>query len=370
MKTWASIAVVATACVMSCCRENKQTTVDQPKPGPTRLVLYSWDDYFAPEVLEDFRKATGITVEYQTFGEAEEVEARLRSEPGVVDVVVVDSFNLNKLSQLRLLKPIEKDSLPNLKHMSARFLDLDCDRGNRFSVPYTWGTTLIAYRKDKLPQPEPSWKLLWNESYAGKVMMLDDTFEPMAAFLIKEGRSPRTDSEVDYAAAADALVKHVGSMHPRYGNDDAVKAALVAGEVWAAMCYSGDAAFAAAENDQIDFFVPAEGATLWVDCLAVPQECADSAAAHRFLNYMMDPAVAAKNANGIRYATANEAAEPLLDPALRNDPRLYPSPEVLSRCTFVPKLDAGRDALVKRYWHQVKLAIARADGVTPASEAP
>jgi spermidine/putrescine transport system substrate-binding protein len=323
------------------------------KPERTSLVLYSWDDYCSLELLDRFEKETGIHVDYQKFEEPEEVEAKLRSDPRSIDVLVVDSFNLNKLRQLRLLRELDKSKLPNLQHMGSEFLNQECDPGNSVSVPYQWGTTLIAYRKDRIPEPARSWNLLWDPRYKGHVMMLDDSFEALAMTLILHGRPVNTLDPKDYELAERELLSHLEKQQARYLPANDLKEALVSGEVWAAMCYSGDAAFAAEKDDAIDFFVPKEGATKWIDSLGVARDTQVPEAAHRFLNFMMDPAVAALNGNFLRFATPNLAATALLDPELRNDERIYPPEEVLARCTFLPQLDAERDALVNRHWHAI-----------------
>ncbi len=325
---------------------------------PATLVLYTWADYCAPEVLERFEQQTGIKVDLQIFDDAEQVEARLRSDPGAVDVIVVDSFNLGKLIQLRLLHPLDQTALPNISHMNPQFLDLSVDPGNGYSVPYQWGTTLIAYRKDRIPEPRQSWQLLWDPAYRGHVMMLDDSFEPLAMTLISLGKKPDTTEAADYQQASQALLEHLESMQPRYGSDVEIRDSLVSGETWAAMCYSGDAAFAVEKDEQIDFFVPEEGATMWVDCLGIARDTRNAETAHRFLDFLMDPEVAALNANFIRYATPNNGALSKIDPALAADERIFPPRDVLERCSFVPQLDAEREALVNKYWYAVRAVIS------------
>jgi putrescine transport system substrate-binding protein len=143
-------------------------------------------------------------------------------------------------------------------------------------------------------------------------------------------------------------------MRARYGSDEEVREALADGTVAAAMCYSGDAAVVAAENPAVDFFIPKEGATLWVDCLAIARDTKESEAAHAFLNFFMDPKVAAENANAIQFASTNVAADAFVDASLRDDPRLYPPPDVMKRLHRVPELDAERDSLVNQFWYNVR----------------
>jgi spermidine/putrescine-binding protein len=319
-------------------------------------------DYFNLALLDEFHRQTGVRVDYQTYDDADEVEARLRSAPGLVDVVIIDSFNLNKLRKLSLLHPLDKAAVPNFQHASDRFINLDADPGNQFSVPYHWGTTLVAYRTDLVPNPEHSWRLLWDPALKGKVMMMQDSFEPLAVALLLGGKSPATRNNEDYEAASKMLLDQIDSMGARYGSYDDVKTALQEGTIAAAMCYNGDAATVAEEEPKVDFFIPKEGATMWVDCLAIARDSKDPAMAHAFLDFFMDPRVAAENANSIQFASTNEAADAHIDPELRNDPRLYPPPEIEERLHLVPELDAERDALLNKFWFTVRgKSTARAD---------
>jgi len=311
-------------------------------------------DYFHLPLLDRFEKETGVHVDYQVYEEPDEVEARLRSAPGSVDVVIIDSFNLNKLRKLRLLHPLDKSAVPNFTHASPTFTNLDADPQNGFSVPYHWGTTLLAYRKDLLPNPDRSWRLLWDPALKGRIMMMQDSFESLAVAMMLNGRSPDTVERADYEEASAMLLDQIDTMDARYGSYEAIKLALQDGTIAAAMCYNGDAATVAAEEPNVDFFIPKEGGTMWVDCLAIARDTKDAAMAHAFLNFFMEPTVAAENANSIQFASTNAAADAHISPELRNDPRMYPPEEIMERLHLVPELDAERDDLVNKFWYNVR----------------
>lgn len=340
--------------LLSCSRTEEKPGAHAPQPQPEKkaLVLLGMADYFDLELLKQFEKETGVAVEYEEYNEPDEVEPRLRSQPGSADLIIIDSFNLKKLRELRLLYQLDKTLLPNLKNADPTYLDLGCDPGNEVSVPYHWGTTLIAYRKDQLPNPAHSWKLLWDPALKGKVMMLNDSFEPMGVAMILSGFSTESSDSGIYEAAAQMLMEQIDTMDARYGVDAEVKDALAQGTVAAAMCYSGDAAAVAAEEPNVDFFIPEEGAMMWVDCMAITRDTRWAKEAHQFLNFFMRPEVAAANTNAIQYASANAAATNLIDDDLKNDPRIYPTDELKKKLRLVPQLDADREALVNRYWYQ------------------
>lgn len=323
-------------------------------PKAKTLVLLGMQDYFNLELLDLFQKETGVHIDYQLYEEPDEVEPRLRSQPGSADLIVIDSFNLQKLRELRLLWELDKSAVPNLVNADPMFLNLSCDPGNTVSVPYHWGTTLIAYRKDKLPDPARSWKLLWDPKLQGQVMMLNDSYEPMAVAMLLNGTPTDTLEDSGYAMAAKTLADHLDTQRARYGDDGEIKTALIEGTVAAAMCYSGDAATVAAEEPNVDFFIPEEGAMMWVDCMAIARDTRDHVTAHQFINFFLRPEIAAANANAIQYASTNLKAEPLVEDALKNDPRIYPPKALRDKLQPVPLLDTKRDALVNKHWYNVR----------------
>ncbi len=355
----AIVALLGCLFLTQCGRQAGETTPSAGANGgkPKVLTLRGMADYFSPAVLERFEKETGVHVEYLEYEDPDSVEGELRSDSSWADLVVVDSFNLNKLRKVALLHPLDRAQVPNLENADPAFLNLGCDPGNQFSVPYHWGTTLLAYRKDRVTNPQRSWKLLWEPSLAGKVMMLDDSFEPMAVAMILNGERPDTTKEEAWSAARTMLYDHFRQQSARYGSDADIKDALAAGDVDVAMCYSGDAAALAAEHDTIDFFIPQEGASQWVDCLCITRDTKLSAEAHQFVNFFLRPDVAAENTNYIRYASTNKAATPLIAQDLRDDTRIYPEGEVMKRCVLVPLLDTEVDSLVNRHWYELKAQI-------------
>lgn len=357
-KRWGRRAAAVAVAGLTCC-DSPQPPAEAVAPTePGRLRLHSWSEYFDPQVLEDFERETGCQVVYEVFEDGEEVEARLRSEPETVDVAVIDSFTLGKWRKLSLLKRLDKSLLPNMRHISPRYLGQKFNEGNAFSVPYMLGTTVVAYRRDKVQPSEPSWSLLWDESLKGRVMMIEDRYDPVATALLLQGHSPASEVGAEYQAAAQALIDQLQRVEARYGSDADVREGLLSGEVWAAMCYNGDAAMIAEEDGQIDYFIPKEGAPEWVDNLVISRDSRNPKLSHAFLDFMMRPEVAARNSNYTRYANPNKDSLPHLDPELVQNPRVFMPPEAQARCVPVPPLTARLERLVHSAWHAVQSARA------------
>lgn len=342
------------AMTLGACGKIEETASQPVDESPKVLTVYTWEEYFDLETLEAFEKKSGAKVVYATFENSDEMEAKLKSEPGKYDVIVADDSVLDRMWELKLIATLDHAKLPNLKNVSKDFLDVPhVDPGNEFSAPYTWGTTLVAYRTDKISEPEQSWGLLFDERVKGRVMMYNERREATSIPLIYFGHALNSEDPAHFEAARDLLVKQVDELHVRFGNDTAVREGLTDGSVWAAMCYSGDALRVADECEHVDFFIPEEGAPLWMDSYAITRDTTDGDLAHAFLDHMLDAKMAAMNINYAYYASPNKAAEEFIDKELLANEAINPSKEVLKRCRWYVKMNAERERMMNNVWQDV-----------------
>lgn len=333
---------------------NRINANEQVKEKAEVVRVFTWAEYFDEETFKAFEEETGTRVEYVTFGGTDEMEARLKSEPGYFDVIVADDSVLDQMKELMLIGNLDHSKIPNLTNIEARYLNISFDRGNKVSAPYMWGTTLIAYRKDKILDPDKSWNLLWNPAIKGKVMMLGERFEVLSTPLFLLGYDLNTEDTSQLEEAAALLQKQLEVVDAKYGNDEKVKNALKDGSVWAAMCYSGDAALVAEENENIAYFIPKEGAPLWIDSFAIARDSKVPVAAHAFINFMFRPEIAAANSNFTWFASPNAKATPLLKSELVEDAAIYPPSDVMERCSFFTKLDNAREQKMNDLWFKLQ----------------
>lgn len=321
-----------------------QETDAKSKP----LVILTWDEYFPDEVVSAFERESGIAVEFVTFENLDEMEGLLRSRPSEFDLIVVDGGTLGSLIELRLLQPIDRASIPSFGNVDGKFLGTKFDPNNVYSVPYMWGTTLVVYRSDKISEPVKSWECLWDEQYKNRTLMLDDKFDVYAAALLADGCDINTRDETNIARATQRLLEQVDKLDVRFVDIFEVREKLLSGECWISMTYSSDAAVLAEEEENISYFIPDEGAPLWVDSFVIPRESTNQDAAHRFLEYFCRPEVAAANSNELWCASVNKKARPLISKEVLDDPTIYLSEEVLSRCRFDSQTSPGRQLLVNQ----------------------
>jgi len=325
-----------------------EASLENSSVGDHSINILTYDEYFSEQVVHEFEKEAGVKVEFTTFTNLDEMEALLRSRPAEFDLVITDGGTLADLIELQLVQAIDLTRIPNFSNLDSRFLDLAFDRGNQYSVPYMWGTTLIAYRSDKIENPEKSWKALWNKDYRGKVLMVDDGFDTYAAALLASGHDLNSSDEAQINSATEMLIGQVDDLDARFVDIFEIRDRLLSGDCWISMTYSSDAAVLADEEENISYFIPEEGAPLWLDSFVIPRESRNTDAAYQFLDYFCRAEVAAANSNKLWCASANSAARPFLSAEILEDETLYLSDEVLSRCQFDRKSSPARHLLLNQ----------------------
>lgn len=321
--------------------------------GP-RLNVYNWSDYVAPDTIPDFEREFGIRVRYGTYESDQEMLAKVASGNSGWDVIFPSADFVQPMRQMGLLAPLRSEWLPNLDSLDAAFRRPPWDPELRWSVPYMWGVTGIAYQRTMEAAPL-AWKDLWSERLAGKLTMLDDPGEVLGACLKMLGYSFNSGDPGELAKAQRAAIEQKRLVRA-YLNAE-VRDQLVAGDVIAAQAWAVTAAQAIqAAPDKLAFALPAEGFARFADTVAILRESRRAEAAHRFIDYLLRPAVAARIVQAVQTATANGAAHRLLPPALRDNPVLYPAPEVLARGEWIEPYTAPVQRLRDRLWTEIKSA--------------
>ena len=241
-----------------------------------------------------------------------------------------DQRAFERLIQKDLLHELNKDNIPNLQYIDERFLDLDFDPENKYSVPYMWGTVGILYNTTMVQEPVTSWDILWDETYADQILMYDSIRDTIGVALMKLGYSINTRNEADIQAAEEALIAQKPIVQAYLG--DPIKDRLISGGAAMGIVYSGDAMWCMYENPDLAYAVPETGSNLWFDNIIIPKTSDNTEAAEAFINFLCDPEVAAQNAEYIGYSTPNAAALEILGEEYINDPTYNPPQELLDKC--------------------------------------
>jgi putrescine transport system substrate-binding protein len=308
------------------------------------LNLYSWSDYVAPETLQRFEQETGIHVRYDTFDSSEVLETKLLTGGSGYDVVVPSSSVLARGLAAAALKEIPHEGLKGYANLDPDLLEklAAVDPGNRYGVPYTWGTLGLGMNveavKQRLPNvPLNSLDLLFKPEYASKlkdcgIAILDSPQEVVGLALHYLGKNPYSTDKADLSAA-DALL-HQLQPNVLYVATGRQISDLANGSVCLALTYNGDASMAADQARkankpfEVAYRIPKEGTLVWQDNLAIPKDAPHPEAARAFIEFMLRPDSVAALTNTLFFATANQAATPLVDESVRTDPDIYPPADV------------------------------------------
>ncbi len=297
------------------------------------ISLLIWEDYLAAPVINQFRTDTGVRVKVTEVDNSEQLRQRLAATPAAFDVVVADEQSMKELIELRLLSELDKEKLGAKAAQVEPFLDLACDKGTCFTIPYLWGLTVLVGRSELFSQSEPSWAMIWREDL--KIALLDEPADLMWMALLALGYDPAEaiESQIDEAAAR--LAERFPDITRSMKDQQTILDLLEAGEVDLAVSYNGDALTRMADAPGIEIVVPREGAPLWLDSFAISRDTTNVELAHRFIDYMTKPETSALSATGLNYASPNRAALPMMDKAVLNNRVLYPGADLIKKCSFV-----------------------------------
>ncbi|WP_053373021.1 ABC transporter substrate-binding protein [Paenibacillus sp. FJAT-27812] len=298
--------------------------------GDNTLTIYNWGDYVDPELLERFEEETGIKVIYQTFDSNEAMMTKIEQGGTTFDVSIPSEYAISKMKEEGVLLKLDHSKLPNLKYIDPRFMNLSFDPDNAYSIPYFWGTVGIIYNPELVGELDfSSWNDLWDKSLRNQILLLDGAREVMGMGLNSLHYSLNDTNEAHLQEAKAKLLQMTPNVKAIVG--DEIKMLLANEEAAVGLVWSGDASEIMGENDKLDYVVPEEGSNLWFDNMVIPKTARNIEGAHQFINFMLDPEVAAQNAEYVGYSTPNEAAMALLPEEIATDDRFYPNEELTGR---------------------------------------
>lgn len=327
---------------------------NQQDSFPKQLNILNWADYLHPDAIPEFERRTGIKVVYDTFASNEALLAKISAGGTRYDIVVPSSYMVKQLIKLDLLYPLDADRLPGRKSLMDRFLHSTFDPGLAHCVPYTWGTTGMAYDKNARFASRPkSWQMFFDGSARHRMTLLDDAREAIGMAAKSLGFSYNTRDLGQLRQSVDRLIAHKADA--MCFSSDQVITALASGDAHLSQVFSGDAYQAMRENKNIGYAIPIEGASIWTDNFCILATAPHKDAAYAWIQYMLEPAVAAACANYTRYAIANALALPLIESSLRDDPNLYPPDAVMARLEELAEIGSFV-SVYDRLWTELKCA--------------
>jgi putrescine transport system substrate-binding protein len=358
--------------MMTACGGGKSAgdTAANKSGGAKVLNLYIWSDYLAPNTLANFESSTGIKVHTAYFDTNETLETKLLAGSSGFDIVVPTASYFERQIKAGAYLALDKSKLPNLQNMDPQLMAKvsSNDPGNAHGVIYQWGTNGIGYNekmvKALLPDaPLDSWRLIFDPEVAAKIAkcgisLLDSPAEMLRAVYSYMGKDPNSQN-ADDLAQAEAVLAKIRPYIRNFSSSEYIEA-LANGDLCVAVGYNGDVLQArdrakeAGKGIEIKYAVPKEGTILWFDMLAIPKDAPDPDSAYAFMNYMMTPSVIADVSNFKRYANANLASQSFVLPAVKDDPGIYPPPELRQKLTLQLADSPEQTRAITRVWQKFK----------------
>ena len=320
-------------------------------PEAKVLNIYNWSDYIAEDTIQNFEKETGIKVNYDNYDNNEILHAKLVAGKTGYDIVVPGAHFAKQQIEAKLFQKLDRAQLNNWANLDPAILAqmAKVDPGNQYLVDWLWGFVTVGINAGKvkkalgdLPIPQNPWSLIFDPQYAARlkgcgVNFLDSASEVLPVAMLYAGKPAFSRSAADYAPAGDML-KKVRPFVTRFSSSGYIDE-LAGGALCAVMGYSGDIniarsrALQAKNGNTIEALIPATGATLFFDSMAIPADAKHPKNAHLFINYILRPEVHASLTNKVFYANPNKASLKFVDKGVAENKSIFLSPQALAGMT-------------------------------------
>ena len=347
--------VLAVCLVLGCCG-----VFASAKGEKVTLYVYNWGQYIAEgdddsmDIIAAFEEAyPNIKVKYSTYDSNESMYAKLSNGGITVDVIIPSDYMIGRMRQENMLLELNYDNIPNAQYIDESFRNTSYDPENKYSVPYTWGTVGIIYNTKYVDEADVTgWELLWNEKYADKILMFDNSRDAFGIAQYLLGYDINTTDEAELQACADKLAEQKGVVQ-QYVMDQ-IFDAMENEEAWIAPYYAGDYLTMVEENEDLAFYRPDhQGFNVFIDAMCIPSCCQEKEAAELFINFLCDPEISAANMDFIGYSVPASESKQYMDEDVVNDPVAYPDAEELRNASSFDYLPED----VSRYMESLFMAV-------------
>ena len=332
---------------------------EEEDEGEDILYVYSWGDYLSEDVLKQFEEETGIKVVLDEYDTNESMYPRIAEGAEAYDVLCPSDYMINKLIKNDLLQPLDFGKLTEArKNIDPDFFEQSkaFDQEGRYTVPYCWGTVGIMYNTKLVKEPVDSWSILWQEKYRDEILMQDSARDAIMIHLKLLGKSMNTRDEEELKAARDMLIAQKPLVQA-YGVDD-IRDKLSSGEAALGVIFSGEAINLMKSNPDLRFQpAPREGTNVWIDGWVIPKNARHVENAHKFIDFMCRPDIAAANFEELGYSTPNVTVREQVEEDLGEYiDTAFPPEEVYKGQESYSYLGEELDKLYTRLWLQVKVS--------------
>ena len=345
--------LLSALCVTGCAKDE-----GVPMTGE-EIYVYNWGEYISNgddgslDTNKQFEKETGIKVHYLNFSSNEEMYAKIKSGSMTVDVIIPSDYMISQMIRENMLEKLDFNNIPNFENIDEKFRKPAFDPTGEYSVPYTWGCTAIFYDSryvDAADVDENSWDLLWNEKYAGKVLMFNNQRDAFGVAEAKLGYSLNSENQEELEACYQELVKQVPVVKGGYYGDE-IFDKMESGEALIAPYYNGDLLMLQESNEYIKGYIPPHANT-FIDYMCIPTCCQNKSAAEKYIDFMCREDIALANTEYIGYASPMSCVVEQLDEEATGA-FFYPSDEKLAECEVFYALSDETNAFLSQKWEDL-----------------
>ena len=320
------------------------------------INVYNWGEYMSDgsdglmDVNAEFEDLTGIKVNYLNYETCEAMYAKLKSGANAYDVVFPSDYMVSRLIQEDMLLELDYDNIPNMKYIDETLLNPAYDPDQKYSIPFAWSRIAIIYNAMKVDREVDGWDILWDEDYAGDILMFKNSRDAFGVAEMKLGYDINTENRDELDSAAE-LLKKQKPLVQAYVMDQ-VFDKMQNGEAAVAVYYVGDYYLMLEINEDLEICVP-DATNVFVDAACIPSCSKNKEAAEMYINFLNEPQVAADNAEYIMYSTPNLAAKDLLDEEITENPLMYPDAEDMSNDVAYVNLSTDTNLYLDELWTEV-----------------
>ena len=319
------------------------------------VYVYNWGEYIDPETIEMFEEETGIKVVYDEYETNEIMYPKVEAGAVNYDVVCPSDYMIQKMIDNDLLQEINWANIPNASNIGEQYYEQseEFDPGNKYSVPYCWGTVGILYNKTMVDEPIDSWTVLWDEKYENSILMQDSVRDAFMVALKVNGHSMNSMDEAELQAAKELLIEQKPLVQAYVV--DQVRDKMIGGEAAIGVIYSGEAIYTQRENPDLEYVIPKEGTNVWIDSWCILKDAENVENAEKFIDFMCRPDIALMNFEYITYSTPNDAAKELIeDDDIRNSTIAFPDLSQYENLETFSYLGEEGDEMYNNLWKEIK----------------
>ena len=321
------------------------------------LSIFIWSEYMDPEVISDFEKQFDVKVRLDYYESNEEMVVKLEKGGGLgkYDIIIPSTYFMPSLTNLKLIDELDHSRIPNLVNLAPEFTQLPADPGNKYTVPYQWGTSGLAVRSADIEKSPKSWRLLFDpEVRESRFIIFDTARDAIGSALKYLGYSLNSTNPQEIEEAVRLLI--ATKKRPTFlGFDGGVGGLnkIMSGFATVAQVYNGEAIRGHEEDPEVHYIIPTEGCEIWTDLVAIPRKAPNLDNAYHFINYVLDARVGAKLATYNRYATPNAAALAFIPEEDLKNPVMYPDVDTMKKMEYLEDLGAA-NRLYDEAWTMIK----------------